>query len=740
MGETMKSGRIAAAVLLTTIGAAPIIGAVPSGAQAPPPITAEPSDLDTATDQIIVRFTKTNQPDTGALTDPTGGTPDVGRQLGDGAWVIELDDKYAPADAAAIADSWAQQPGVAYAEPDARQFATVVPNDTRYGEQWDLQGVTAGTSYGANLPAAWDVTTGSASQVVAVVDTGYLNHADLAGRFVGGYDFINEINTANDGDLRDANAADPGDWITSAENASGIFAGCQVHNSTWHGTHVAGTIGANTNNAAGMAGVNWNTKILPVRVLGKCGGYTSDIADGMRWAAGLAVTRVPANPNPAKVINLSLGGSGACGATYQNAVNDITAAGSLLVIAAGNSNLDAVNFRPANCAGVLTVAASNRPGNRATYSNYGTTVEIAAPGGNLSGGLDPGILSTLNTGTTTPGADAYVAYQGTSMAAPHVAGVASLVWALNPALTAPQVTSILQTNVTPFKAGSTCTTALCGTGILDAGAAVGAATGTLATLSGTVKDSGGVAIPGARVRVPGRPDTTTNASGAYSVIGIVPGSYTVQVEVVCRAAQSQPVAVSGATTFNFTLGAFGACKVDPASWDTTTTPLALTGDDEAIGVTLPFIYRHTGVNYTSAGVSTNGFVNFLALDGSYDNTAIPDAGGPNAAIYGFWDDLYVDGSSSVLANTFGAAPNRRYVIEWRNVTLVADPTRRFSFQIVLYENTSERVRIQYKDISAGTAETGTGATVGTENATGSTGTQVLFDNGLLFDGLSVRPK
>jgi serine protease len=735
-----KSALVAVAGILAAVGSVPIVGAAPSGAQAPPPITAEPSDLDTATDQIIVRFTKTNQPDTRDLADPAGGTADVGRQLGDGAWVVKLDDKYAPADAEAIAATWAEQPGVAYAEPDARQFATIVPNDSLYaGNQWDLQAVTAGTSYGANLPPAWDVTTGSASQVVAVVDTGYLNHADLAGRFVGGYDFVNEINTANDGDLRDANAADPGDWITSAEASSGFFAGCQVRNSSWHGTHVAGTIGANTNNAAGVAGINWNAKILPVRVLGKCGGYTSDIADGMRWAAGLAVAGVPNNPNPAKVINLSLGGSGACSATYQNAVNNITAVGALLVIAAGNSNLDAANFQPANCAGVLTVAASNRPGNRATYSNFGSTVEIAAPGGNLSGSIDTGIVSTLNTGTTTPGADAYAAYQGTSMAAPHVAGVASLVWAVNPALTAAQVTTILQSNVTPFKAGSTCTTATCGTGILNAGAAVGAA-GSLSSLGGTVRDSNGVGIQGARVRVPGSADVMTNASGAYSVTGLAANTYTVQVEGVCRAPISQSVSVSGATTANFTLGAFGSCSVDASAWDTTTTALALTGDDASLAVALPFTYKHQGVNYTTAHISTNGLVNFLGADTTYTNTAIPNAAGPNAAIYGFWDDISIDASSSVLANTFGSAPNRRFVVEWRNATLIADPTRRFSFQIVLYENASERVRLQYKDISAGTAETGTSATVGTENAAGSGGTQVLFNNGLLFDGLSIRPK
>ncbi|MEZ5177985.1 MAG: S8 family serine peptidase [Acidimicrobiales bacterium] len=728
----------AAAISMAAVGGVPVLVAAPSGAQAVPVPQVRPSQSPTATDQIIVRFA--GQPDAGAVPDPAGGSAQVRRELGDGSWVVKLDDRYAPADAAAIAAAYARQPGVKYAEPDTRQFATVVPNDTRYPDQWDLQPVTPNTSYGANLPAAWDITTGSASQVVAVVDTGYLNHADLAGRFVPGYDMVSDAQIGNDGDGRDANALDPGDWITSAENSSGFFAGCGVSNSSWHGTHVAGTIGAASNNATGVAGINWNAKILPVRVLGKCGGYSSDIADGMRWAAGLTVSGVPANPNPAKVINLSLGGSGACSTTYQNAVNAVTAAGSMLVIAAGNSNSDAANFQPGNCAGVVTVAATGRAGNRATYSNYGSTVEIAAPGGNLSGGLDTGILSTLNTGTTSPVADAYVAYQGTSMAAPHVAGVASLVWAAQPSLTAAQVTTFLQISATPFKAGSTCTTAICGPGILNAGAAVAAATSPPSSLSGTVRDGNGAAIKGAQVRVPGNAVAVTDASGNYSLPTVVAGSYTVQADGACRAPASQSVSISGPTVLDFTLGISGGCYVDPAAWDATSTVLALSGDDASLAVALPFPYAHAGASYTTANVSTNGVVNFLAPDTTYSNTAIPNAAAPNAALYGFWDDLIVDGSSSVLADTFGSAPNRRFVIEWRNVALLADTTKRLSFQIVLYESTAQRVRLQYKDIADGTAEAGTSATVGTENAAGNGGTQVLYNNGLLFDGLSVRPK
>lgn len=357
-------------------------------------------------------------------------------------------------------------------EPDAWQTVTQTPNDPSYPNQWHYYTATVGT-YGAGLPGAWAITTGSSSVVVAVIDTGILNHADLAGRILPGYDFIADSRLANDGNGRDNNPSDPGDWITSAESSSGYFAGCPVSNSSWHGTHVAGTIAANSNNGVGVAGINWNAKILPVRVLGKCGGYTSDIVDGIRWAAGLTVSGVPANPTPARVINLSLGGSGACSSTYQNAINAAVAAGTTVVVAAGNSNANAANYTPASCANVITVASTGRTGNRAYYSNYGAVVEISAPGGDKT--IDTGVLSTLNSGATVPVADSYAYYQGTSMATPHVAGIVSLLRAVNPNLTPAQITSLLQANVTPFPTGSTCTTANCGPGMINAAAAVAAA-------------------------------------------------------------------------------------------------------------------------------------------------------------------------------------------------------------------------------------------------------------------------
>ena len=403
------------------------------------------------------------------------------------------------AEAAAVAQRLNADPSVEYAEPDQRMFPMLIPNDPRYINQWHYKSPNAPDNElgGANLPGAWDITTGSGDIVVAVIDTGIRpDHADITGRTVPGYDFISldfwnggyHPYTANDGDGRDGDPSDPGDWITAAENAGtdstgGFFAGCSQSNSSWHGTHVAGTIGAATNNNIGVAGINWVSKILPVRVLGECGGYMSDVADGMSWAAGLSVPGAPANANPAKVLNLSLGGSGACSTTMQTAVNNVNAANAVVVAAAGNSNIDASNFSPANCNGVISVAAVNRAGGRAYYSNFGTIVKIAAPGGAMSfAGDSNGVLSTLNSGTTTPvaspGGDIYQYYQGTSMATPHVTGIASLMLSRNRTLTPNQVLSGIQTAARAFPTGtgSDCTTSTCGAGIINAAAAVAAVT------------------------------------------------------------------------------------------------------------------------------------------------------------------------------------------------------------------------------------------------------------------------
>ena len=213
--------------------------------------------------------------------------------------------------------------------------------------------------------------------------------------------------------------------------------------------------------------------MIPARVLGKCGGYTSDIADAIIWSSGGTVSGVPANANPARVLNISLGGIGSCDNTTQNAINSARSRGASVIVAAGNENMNAANASPANCSGVVTVASVNRSGGRSYFSNFGTIVEVAAPGGDIRSSSANGILSTLNTGTTTPGSDAYAFYQGTSMATPHVVGVVALMLSVKPTLTPDQVTSILQSTARAFPA----TCSQCGSGIVNANAAVDAAIG-----------------------------------------------------------------------------------------------------------------------------------------------------------------------------------------------------------------------------------------------------------------------
>ncbi|MBQ0960989.1 S8 family serine peptidase [Ideonella sp. 4Y11] len=339
----------------------------------------------------------------------------------------------------------------AFAEVEADLWATtqLVPNDPMWSTQWHYHEATGGI----NLPKALNKSMG-AGVVVAVIDTGYRPHADLVANILPGYDFITNTGTANDGNGRDSDAQDPGD-------------GCGGQ-SSWHGTHVAGTIAAVTDNGVGVAGVAPQAKVVPVRVLGCGGGTFSDIVDAIEWSSGGTVAGVPANTNPARVINMSLGGSGACPATLQTAINNAVGRGTVVVVAAGNSNSNAANFTPANCANVITVASVNRNGAKAWYTNTGAVVEIAAPGGDTTGNPANGVRSTLNAGVSSPGADSYAYYQGTSMAAPHVAGVAALMLANRPNWTPAQVLSKMQSTARAFPGA--CPS--CGSGIINAAKAV----------------------------------------------------------------------------------------------------------------------------------------------------------------------------------------------------------------------------------------------------------------------------
>ena len=440
-----------------------------------PPISvtgASPSDED-QTEHLIVKYrdralagvASISSANVQTLSSRGGVALAHHRPMSGNSHVFKLPKKMSHAEAKAIADKLSTDPTVEYAVPDRIMRVAMTPNDTRYPDQWHYKSPTAdGEIAGINLPGAWDITTGSSSVVVAVIDTGIVDHADLQGRILPGYNFISDPTVAGNGVGRSADASDLGDWEGSGS-------------SSWHGTHVAGTIAATSNNGMGVTGINWQSKILPVRVLGHGGGSMSDIIDGIRWAAGLAVAGVPANPNPAKVINMSLGGGGACDAASQSAINDAIAAGTTVVVAAGNSTMDAAGFTPASCSGVISVAALNRAGGATNYTNYGQSVKIAAPGGEYPNS----ILSTLNSGKTTPiaspGGDTYAYYNGTSMATPHVVGIVSLMLSANPSLTPAQVVTILQGTARPFPTatgskGGDCTTFKCGAGIADAYRAV----------------------------------------------------------------------------------------------------------------------------------------------------------------------------------------------------------------------------------------------------------------------------
>ncbi|AFQ50287.1 S8 family peptidase [Burkholderia cepacia] len=393
----------------------------------------------------------------------------VERTLSDGAAVLSIGQRLASGDAAALAQAFAADADVDYAEPDHPMRVRDTPSDPAYGQQWYL----SDASVGINAPPAWTRTKGSPTVVTAVLDTGYRPHPDLVGNLLPGYSFISNVNTSNNGQARGSDATDPGDWVTQQEldDASGPFYHCasEPGSSSWHGTRVTGVIGATANNGIGVAGVSWLGRILPVRVLGKCGGVTSDIADAMRWAAGIPVVGVPTNPTPAKIINLSLGGVGACSATFQQAIDDVNAKGVTVVVAAGNDGLSTALDQPANCRGVISVGATDATGRRASFSNFGADVALSAPGVN--------ILSTANSGTTTPGTDSYGPASGTSFATPQVTGIVGLMLAVNGNLTPAQIQQKLQggARAATLPASTSCTALPAGAGIADAGAAVTAA-------------------------------------------------------------------------------------------------------------------------------------------------------------------------------------------------------------------------------------------------------------------------
>ena len=417
-------------------------------------------------------------------------------------------------------------PEVIYADSERRvdpqRQSEITPNDPLFWKNWHLQGPYAlangdpndynGYLGAANVQAAWALTKGKPSVAVAVLDTGILfEHPDLK-RTLGrqtkkrGWDMVTDIQAARDGNARDPDAQDQGDW-----GDAGTPCAWEESPSSWHGSHVAGIIAATTNNGTGISGVNWKTRIVPVRVLSACSAW-ADVIDGVLWASGKkGVPGTRPNPTPLKIINLSLGREGKCDDSTQETIDYALAQDVSVVAAAGNYSVNVSYFAFGNCRGVISVAAVNHFGDKAEYSNYGTGITIAAPGGQTrwpvydedgkqSGWKDLnqwGIWSTVNSSLTTPdlGEMTYQPYQGTSMAAPVVSGVISLMVGVDKQhkLTPALVSKILRETARPFPpyvptlqevgwapVPSVCTTTLagqCGAGIIDAKAAVEAVIG-----------------------------------------------------------------------------------------------------------------------------------------------------------------------------------------------------------------------------------------------------------------------
>lgn len=504
------------------------------------------------TQSITVVQAGTSDADVAGLALRTGLAMARSRQITPSMHVLYLQKTVYGADVHALLKKLRADPSVEFADVDQRRYPHAMPDDplfvptTGASGQWFMQppssttitlgGVATQDLSATDAISAWAITTGSTGTVIADVDTGVrFDHPDLlragpgagfGGRLLPGYDFVGEdlnpttgaaLGTfliANDGDGWDPDPSDPGDWISSTDQQNKVLfpsANCPISDSSWHGTRVMGVLGALTNNGVGIAGMTWNPYLLPVRALGKCGGYDSDIIAGMQWAVGMTVmdssgNNVPDNPYPADIINLSLGGTGSCPSAYNSVISNLTTMGVLVVASAGNENgpVDA----PGNCAGVLAVVGLRNVGTKVGYSSFGAEAGVAAPAGNCvttSGPCYRSIDTTSNTGLTTPGTNTYTDQTnpnlGTSFSAPIVSGVAALMRAVNANLTPPQLIARIEASASPFPPNNSvpplavcpatdpttqecsCVVGQCGAGMVNALSAVTAALNPIAAIT-----------------------------------------------------------------------------------------------------------------------------------------------------------------------------------------------------------------------------------------------------------------
>lgn len=459
------------------------------------PVSATPTTgMEGVVAGLIVEFADGVEPPSGA-TDVPGQERvkevdlAVAEKVADDAVLLELSEPVDLDTAEKIAADLSADEQVEWAEPDQFFFTSSedleqtvsVPTDGQYaGSQWNLWD-SFGISVGDGSTAMTDAWAGPRGDgvTVAVIDTGISAHPDLDPQLVAGYDFVSNpeqlasSRQANappvdfDGDYidastygtlgRDANPTDPGDWRGVAP----------TRDSSWHGTKIAGLIAA-TSNADGITGIAPAAKIQPIRALSWRGGLLSDIAASITWASGRAIDGVPANTNPSRVINMSFSVETMCPVALQQAIDGALERGSILVAAAGNASDDAAKYAPGNCNGVITVAATNRDGNRADYSNYGDTIDIAAPGGDVANA----ITTTSNTGAQLPDQPAVATDSGTSIAAAHVSAAAAILLSRDASLTPSDAyTKLTGINFTQAFNNETCDSAnrdySCGTGILS---------------------------------------------------------------------------------------------------------------------------------------------------------------------------------------------------------------------------------------------------------------------------------
>lgn len=383
------------------------------------------------------------------------------------------------ASADAVSEALSATSRIGSAAPAARvriagAAAPVTASDEVFPDQWDLwdsASMQRAGGYGVDAPRAWQRTLGDPSVVVAVLDTGITGQRDLLGiHRVPGYDFVTQADgvTSGDGDDWDADPSDPGDACAGTSEPS-----------SWHGTFVTGEIAGNRGRF-GITGEAPGVSIEPVRVLGACGGSEADLITGIEWASGGTVPGVPANAHPARVLSISLGADSpeGCDAPLQQAIDDAWARGSSVVVAAGNDDAAMAGTAPADCAHVISVAATTRYGNRAAYSNFGTSAmspTIAAPGGNELNPVWGDVWSSSGSIVATGNTSEIAGYMGTSMATPRVSAAIALLLSTQPALTPDDVRARLRATVTPYPAVTTCSITRCGPGIVNAGDLLGVA-------------------------------------------------------------------------------------------------------------------------------------------------------------------------------------------------------------------------------------------------------------------------